>query len=72
MEMFTDTVNDMILGAMQQEIAEHLFEQWDQSNLNEGNDYAEFKFMEFASDELKRDYNTFYGLTSTDPYYFNV
>jgi hypothetical protein len=72
MEMFTDTVNEMLLGAIQQDIAEHLFEQWDQSNLDEGVEYAEFKFMEFAPDNLKKDYNTFYGLTSTSPYYFNV
>ena len=67
-EMFTDTVAEHILGAMQQEIAEHLFEQWSQKNLDEGPDYAENQFMQFASDGLKQRYNEYYGYIEGDEF----
>jgi len=66
---FIDTVAEHITGAMIQEIGEELFEQWSYNNLDEGEDYAEFRFMEFASDDLKKQYNDFYGYTEGDDYY---
>lgn len=69
MEMFTDTIGEHITGAMEQEIAEDLFDQWNSSNLDEGNEYAEYRFMEFASPELKQQYNEYYGYTEKDEYY---
>jgi hypothetical protein len=56
-EQFIDTVAEHITGAMQQEIAEHLFDQWSAKNLDEGPDYAEQMFKQFASDGLKKQYN---------------
>ena len=67
-EQFIDTVAEHIIGAMQQEIAEHLFEQWSAKNLDEGSDYAEFKFMEFADDKLKQQYNEYYGYIEGDEF----
>lgn len=67
-EQFIDTVAEHITGAMQQEIAEHLFEMWSKANLEVGADYAEHKFMEFASDGLKQQYNEYYGYIEGDEF----
>ncbi len=72
MEMFTDTLGEHIMGAIQVDIEEHLFEQWNSSNLDEGEEYAEWRFMEFAPDSVKQSYNEFYNLTPEDEYYFEV
>ena len=42
MEPFTDTVGEHILGAIQVDIEQALFEDWNQSNLDEGAEFAEF------------------------------
>jgi hypothetical protein len=67
-EQFIDTVAEHITGAIQQEIAEHLFEQWSNKNLDEGSDYAEWQFMQFADDGLKQQYNEYYGYIEGDEY----
>ena len=67
-EQFIDTVAEHITGAMQQEIAEQLFEDWNNANLDEGSDYAEWQFMAYASDELKQQYNEYYGYIEGDEY----
>jgi hypothetical protein len=67
-EQFIDTIAEHITGAIQQEIAEHLFEQWSNNNLDEGPDYAEHKFMEFADDGLKQQYNEYYGYIEGDEF----
>ena len=67
-ELFIDTVAEHITGAMQQEIAEQLFEDWNNANLDEGSDYAEWQFMAYASDELKQQYNEYYGYIEGDEY----
>ena len=51
-ELFIDTVAEHITGAMQQEIAEQLFEDWSNKNLDEGAEYAEYEFMQYASPEF--------------------
>jgi hypothetical protein len=68
MEQFIDTIAEHITGAMQQEIGEELFDQWSANNLDEGEAYAEFMFMRFASDELKQQYNEYYGYIEGDEY----
>ena len=72
MEMFTDTLGEHILGAIQVEIEQQLFEDWNNANLDEGEKYAEHKFMEFAEPSLQKSYNEFYNLTPDDEYYFEV
>jgi hypothetical protein len=67
-EQFIDTIAEHITGAMQQEIGEELFDQWSANNLDEGEAYAEFMFMRFASDELKQQYNEYYGYIEGDEF----
>jgi hypothetical protein len=67
-EQFIDTIAEHITGAIQQEISEHLFDQWSAKNCDEGPDYAEHMFMQFASDDLKQQYNEYYGYIEGDEY----
>lgn len=69
MEAFTDTLGEHIMGAIQVDIEEHLFEQWNNNNLDEGVEYAEFKFMEFAPDSVRQSYNEYYGYVEGDEYF---
>jgi GGDEF domain-containing protein len=68
MEQFIDTIAEHITGAIQQEISEELFDQWSNKNLDEGADYAEYMFMQYASDELKQQYNEYYGYIEGDEF----
>jgi hypothetical protein len=68
-EQFIDTVAEHITGAMIQEIGEELFDQWSNKNLDEGSDYAEREFMAYASPELQKQYNEFYGYKEGDEYF---
>jgi hypothetical protein len=67
-EQFIDTVAEHITGAMIQEIGEELFDQWSYNNLEEGEAYAEWQFMKFASPELKQQYNEYYGYIEGDEF----
>jgi hypothetical protein len=69
MEAFTDTVGEHILGAIQVDIEQELFEQWNDNNLDEGSEYAEWRFMSYAPDTLKQSYNEYYGYTEKDEFY---
>lgn len=69
MEQFIDTVAEHITGAMIQEISEDLFDNWSNKNLDEGADYAEYMFMQYASPELMEQYNEYYGYAEGDEYY---
>jgi hypothetical protein len=68
-EQFIDTIAEHITGAMQQEIAEELYDQWSNKNCDEGPEYAEYEFMAYASPELKQQYNVYYGYVEGDEYY---
>ena len=68
-EQFIDTIAEHITGAMIQEIAEDLFDQWSNKNCDEGPEYAEREFMAYASPELKQQYNGYYGYTEKDEGY---
>ena len=68
-EQFIDTIAEHITGAMMQEIGESLFDQWSYNNLEEGEEYAEYRFMEYASPELQKQYNEYYGYKEGDEYY---
>jgi hypothetical protein len=84
MASFLEDVNQMVIDAVYQDIAEQLLEDWINSNLDEGQyyadkqsnkncdegpEYAEYEFMAYASPELKQQYNEFYGYTEKDEYY---
>ncbi len=68
-EMFTDNMNQMLLDAIQSDIEQQLFEDWSNNNLDEGEEYAEFKFMEFAPDNVRQSYNEYYGYKEGDEYF---
>ena len=68
-EAFTDTVGEHILGAIQVDIEQALFEDWNNANLDEGEAFAEYRFMQFAPDSLKQSYNEYYGYTEKDEFY---
>ena len=68
-DLFSDNVNQMVLDYIQQEISEHLFDEWNNSNCDEGMEYAEYRFFEFADDATKQAYNEFYGYKEDDEYY---
>ena len=53
-------------------IAKNLFVQWVEDNSNDDPAEAEHEFMKFASDEIKVQYNDFYGLSSGDAFYLEV
>ena len=67
--MFIDTLAQHVVDVMNDEISEQLLDDWNNSNLDEGQEYAEFKFMEFASDDLKKQYNEYYGYVEGDDYF---
>lgn len=68
-KMFTDDMNEMLIAAIQNDIEQHLYEQWNDKNLDEGVEYAEFEFMQFAPDNVKQSYNEFYGYKEGDEFY---
>ena len=68
-EMFTDNMNEMLIGSIEYDIKEQLFEDWNNNNLDEGEEYAEFKFMEFAPDNVRQSYNEYYGYKEGDEYF---
>jgi hypothetical protein len=68
-EMFTDNMNQMLLDAIQADIEQQLYEDWSNNNLDEGEEYAEFKFMEFAPDNVRQSYNEYYGYKEGDEYF---
>ena len=72
MDLFSDSINEMVLGSIQREIEEDLFDQWNDSNLNEGAEYADFRFFSYADNETKKRYNEFYNYTPEDEYYLDV
>lgn len=69
MEAFTDTLGEHLLGAIQVDIEEALFEDWNNANLDEGTEYAEYKFISFAPKSVKESYNEYYGYKEGDEFY---
>jgi hypothetical protein len=69
MKMFTDDMNQMLVDSIENDIKEQLFDDWNNSNLDEGEEYAEFKFMEFAPDNVRQSYNEYYGYVEGDDYF---
>ncbi len=67
--MFTDDMNQMLVDSIENDIKEQLFDDWNNSNLDEGEEYAEFKFMEFAPDNVRQSYNEYYGYVEGDEYF---
>jgi len=68
-DRFEDVVGQHILDGIQVEIEENLFEDWNNANLDEGWQYAEWQFFSYADRNTKDKFNEHYGYISTDEYY---
>ena len=67
---FLENENQMVIDAEYSAIGEMLVEDWVNSNLDEGQLYADFRFAEMAdSNYLKGRFNLFYDLKPGDQYY---
>ena len=67
---FLDDENQMVIDAICTDIAEQLFEDWNQSNLDEGTFYADYQIACLSdSNYLKGRFNQFYDLNKGDEYY---
>lgn len=67
---FLDNENEMLIGAIIQEISEQLFEDWNNSNLDEGTFYADYQIALMTDDRyIKSKFNEFYELTPDDVEY---
>lgn len=67
---FLENENQMVIDATYSEIGDMLVEDWVNSNLDEGQLFADFRFAEMAdSDYLKGRFNLFYDLKPGDQYY---
>jgi hypothetical protein len=67
---FLDNENEMVVGAIISEIGEKLFEDWNDSNLDEGTFYADYQIALLSDDNyLKGRFNQHYDLTPEDDEY---
>jgi len=70
MASFLEDVNQMVIDACYQDIAEQLLEQWINNNLDEGQYYADKQFAEMSGDEfIQSEFNKFYNLNEGDEDY---
>ena len=71
MASFLEDVNQMVIDAVYQDIAEQLLEDWINNNLDEGQYYADKQFAEMSGDKfVQSEFNKFYNLTEIDEDYF--
>jgi hypothetical protein len=67
---FLENVNQMVIDAVYSEIADQLLDDWINSNLNEGQYYADKQFAIMSGDKLIYDeFNKFYELKEGDEDY---
>ena len=60
----------MVIDAEITEIGEQLFEDWNNSNLDEGTFYADWRIADMSSSNyLKGRFNQFYDLKKGEEYY---
>ena len=70
---FTDNENQMVIDATLSEIGDQLFEDWIQSNLDEGVFWSDYQIASMCdSNYLKGRFNQFYDLKPEDQYYLEV
>jgi len=70
MASFLENENEMIIDAIYSEIGEQLVEDWVNSNLDEGQLYADWCFADMSnSNYIKGRFNQFHNLGPTDNYY---
>jgi len=66
--MFIDTLKSQEVKDIEKDIKDDLYDHWSSNHLNEGEDFLEFEFMQFAPDELKQRYNEYYGYIEGDDF----
>ena len=67
---FLENENDMLIDAEVAEISEMLFETWTLSNLDEGQQWADYQFAIMSnSPYIKRRYNEYYNLQKGESMY---
>ncbi len=70
MMSFLENENQMVIDAELQEIAEQLLDDWMNSNLDEGQLYADWRIADMSSSNyLKGRFNQHYDLTPDNQYY---
>jgi len=70
MASFLENENQMVIDAELQEIAEQLLDDWMNSNLDEGQLYADWRIADMSSNNyLKGRFNQHYDLTPDNQYY---
>ena len=73
MSSFLDNENQMVVDAILSDIADQLLQDWIDSNLDEGQYYADMQIAVRSGDEFIRDkFNKFYGLKEGDEDYFRI
>jgi hypothetical protein len=73
MSSFLENVNQMVIDAVYSEIADQLLDDWINSNLNEGQYYADKQFAIMSGDKFIFDeFNKFYELKEGDDDYLDI
>ena len=73
MSSFLNDENQMIVDAIYTDIADHLLDQWINSNLDEGQYYADKQVALMSGDSyIQSKFNEFYKLTPEDEEYIDV
>ena len=68
-----DDIPDHVRDAVFTDIADQLLDGWIQSNLDEGQYFADLQIAHMSGDPMFRDkFNKFYNLTEGDDDYFRV
>jgi hypothetical protein len=67
---FLENENPMVIDAIYHDIGEQLVEDWINSNLDEGQMYADWRFADMSdSNYIKGRFNQHYDLKPNDEYY---
>lgn len=70
MPSFLDDENEMIVGAVLQEIADQVLEDWINNNLDEGEMYSDWRIAQLSDEPyIKAQFNRYYKLSENDDYY---
>jgi hypothetical protein len=70
MESFLENENQMLVDSIIEEISEHLFEQWNAGNCDEGLLYADWRIAGYTNDSyLRSRFNSHWELVPEDEYY---
>jgi hypothetical protein len=68
-----DDMNQMEQDGICDTIAHQLFDEWVESNLDEGTFYADYQIcLMYGSPELQKQFNEFYDMKPDEEHYFEV